>query len=183
MSRCIKKDLYIIFEGITEEKFISKMEKIFSTNVNVIKRNADGAENILREYKTIKKKNYFSDIIVMYDLDSVKNVNKIINLYKEKDIKLLKKEIYFINPKFEIIFVLCKKNEAPIDNYEIHIKKLYGIENYKKKSRQIEKIISAISKEDIIKMIERIDRLMSKNDNEIRSTNYDKLFSMLFKIK
>lgn len=184
MSRCSKKDLYIIFEGITEEKFINRIGEFFNlkSNINIIMVNASGAENIIREYKVIKKKNYYSDIVVMYDLDGCKNIDQICNLYKEKDIELSKREIYFINPKFELLFVLCKKNKVPINNYALYMKDLYFVENYKKKDKQISKIISMINKNDILEMMKRINRLMSTNDNDIRSTNYGKLFSNIFNI-
>ena len=183
MNRIAKEDLHIIFEGPTENVFLSRLEELFPTKVNIIKKNAEGADNIIKKYKNIKKKNVYSNVVVMYDLDGLKNVDDIIKLYKKEDINLESGKIYFMNPKFELIFVLCKKSETPISNYKHHIKKIYGIDNYEKTNKQLNKIVSQISNQDFEKMLGRIKTLLSHNDKENRSTNYDKLFMKVFIVK
>lgn len=183
MNKPGKKDLHIVFEGITEERFLKRLEKLFDTNVNIIPENADGESKIWKKYKTVKKKNAYSETIVMYDLDGTKTIKDILDLFSEKGIKIPKKEIYFVNPKFELIFVLCKVGETPIDNYELHIKRHYGIEHYEKRNDQIKTMVSQLQKEHVIALLDRINRLLSSDDTSLRSTNYDKLLLDIYAIQ
>lgn len=118
----------------------------------------------------------------MYDLDEIDTIKSIIKQYFEKGIVINKKEIYFINPKFELIFVLVKEKKTPIDKYEIYIKRLYKVDNYEKTDKQLTTIINSISKEELVQGIHNIDELLSNNDNNLRSSNYNKLFRLLFKL-
>lgn len=118
----------------------------------------------------------------MYDLDLYGNIQNIIKYYDSKDIWINKKDIYFINPKFELILVLCKKNITPIDNYSKYIKDIYGIDNYRKTDKQLKQIIEQIGTKDIKLLFFNIDHLLSKDDNELRSTNYELLFQNIFEI-
>lgn len=178
----IKPDKYIIYEGITEEKFLKKLEKEFFSNFNIIYINAKGKDNIIKKYQNLKKKNIYNDVAVMYDLDGIDTIKSIIKQYFEKGIVINKKEIYFINPKFELIFVLVKEKKTPIDKYEIYIKRLYKVDNYEKTDKQLTTIINSISKEELVQGIHNIDELLSNNDNNLRSSNYNKLFRLLFKL-
>lgn len=177
-----KEDIYLIFEGLTEELFLKKMQQNFKSKYNLILVNAKGKDNIIKKYKSIKRKNNYNNVCVMYDLDNVGNIETILKLYKNNDIKIKKSDIYFINPMFEMIFILCKENKYPIDKYKFHLKRLYNVSNYEKTKTQIEKIIKSINKEEIIEMIDRLKMLMNNKDNLERLTNYNELFKKLFEI-
>lgn len=182
MNRPGKTDKYVVFEGLTEEVFFKLLYTNFESKYNLYFVNAKGKDKVIEKYKNIKKKNNNSDVIVMYDLDGEYCVDDIIKSYREKGIKISKPEIGFINPKFEIILILLKEQKIPVDHYSSHIKRLYGIENWRKELNQIERVMNQISKEEIIVLINRMDKLLSSNDKEIRSTNYHKIFKDLFNI-
>lgn len=183
MNKIGKSDKYVIYEGLTEEKFLQKMQIFFENQYNLILKNSKGKDNIMNEYKKIKRKNSYSDVSLMYDLDNIDNVSNIIKFYKKNGIKILKNDIYFINPSFEILFVLIKENRTPVNKYELHIKRLYDVNNYTKTDKQLTKIITQISKNEIINLMKNIKKLMNRSDITLRSTNYDILFEDLFNIK
>lgn len=160
--------------------FLNRLTKLFSLKYNLILKNAKSADNIIKEYRNVKKKNIYSHVLVMYDLDLIKTIDEIHKNYIKNETKILKSQIYFVNPKFELIFVMCKTSKTPIDNYCSHIKKIYGIENYEKTKSQLESITNQICTSDINDLIDRMKRLLSKCCNDSRSTNYDELFSMIF---
>ena len=183
MNKPGKKDIYIIFEGPTEEKFIRKLQDTFFSNYNLYLINAKGKDNIIKEYKkVVRKVTIYSEVVVMYDLDRIDSVLSIYNYYMNKGINIKIRDIYFINPQFELLFILAKSNKTPIDNYELHIKNLYDIDHYSKKNKELDKIVKNISKEELIELFVKLKKLLSKNDKELRSTNYDNLFNKLFEI-
>lgn len=178
-----KEDLYLIYEGVTEEKFIEKLKSTFESKYNIILKNAFGDSKIIKKYKNIRKTNPYNKIYLMYDLDGRRCINDIIKVFKDNGIKISKKDIYFINPTFELIFVMCKLNKVYINNYPKHIKDIYGIEEYAKHENQVKAIVKQITKEDILFLMKNMKRLLTNDDTCTRSSNYDKLFNELFKIE
>ena len=175
-----KKDKYIIFEGPSEEKFLKHFENLFGSNYNLKLINAKGKDKILYEYRKIKKKNPYSDVCLMYDLDSITKANDIIKAYKNKGLPLSKTNIYFINPQFELLLILIKEKRTPTNKYNVHIKRLYGIQNYEKTDKQLTQIMKQITKDELEKLIINIKQFLSKDDKCVCSSNYDILFEDVF---
>lgn len=178
-----KEDLYIICEGPTEIKFINKLKEYFVCKYNLILINAKGKPRISREYLKVKKRNNYSKVFVMYDLDNVDTLDTIINSYLDNGIKINKKDIYYINPDFEMLLILCKENKLITNNYNTYIKKHFNIDNYKKSDRDLNKILNLISKDDLINLNTKMKNLIIKDDKENRSSNYYDLFNKIFIIK
>lgn len=183
MINNFKEDLYIICEGITEIKFINKMKECFLCNYNLILIDAKGKPRISKEYLKVKRKNNYAKVVVMYDLDNIDSVESIIKSYKNNGILINKKDIYFVNPDFEMLLILCKENKLIVNNYDIYIKKHYGIDNYKKSSRDLDRILKVLSKEELIEFNKRMKKLIIKDDKKNRSSNYYELFNKIFVIK
>ena len=178
-----KKSLYLICEGLTEKLFVEKLKSTFESKYDSIEIvNANGKDKIVKKYKNIKRINDY-DINIMCDLDGKKSINDIIKVFKDNGVKIDKKDIYFINPTFELIFVMCKLKKVYISGYPKHIKDIYGVEEYDKHEDQIKAIIKQINKEDIIFLMNNMKRFLSHIDTETRSSNYDVLFNKLFKIE
>lgn len=119
----------------------------------------------------------------MYDLDNVDTLDTIINSYLDNGIKINKKDIYYINPDFEMLLILCKENKLITNNYNTYIKKHFNIDNYKKSDRDLNKILNLISKDDLINLNTKMKNLIIKDDKENRSSNYYDLFNKIFIIK
>lgn len=183
MTRDAKQDLYIVFEGITEEKFLKRIHSSFDSTYNVILKNAHGKDNIVKEYKKIKRKNNYSEVWVMYDLDNSINVDSILSLYDDSDLDLCKEDVYFINPEIEMLFIMCKTEQAPITDYVHLIDKWFKVKEYDKREAQLDKIMSLIEDTNINDLFDRMKRLLSKDDKEIRSTNYDEMLNKIFVLK
>lgn len=183
MMNRFKEDLYIICESTTEIKFINKLKENFVCKYNLILINAKGKPRISKEYLKVKRRNNYSKVFVMYDLDNIDTLETIIKSYSDIGIKISKKDIYYINPDFEMLLILCKENRLVINNYNIYIKKHFNIDNYKKSEKELEKIFNLITREDLINLNNKMKKLIVKNDKENRSSNYYDLFNKLFIIK
>ena len=183
-NNLFKRNLYVIVEGLTELIFLGHLNSLFDSNYNLIFINAKDATRIIREYKRIKKINPDADVLVIYDLDGRKTVNNIMKEYKDNDIDIKRNQIFFINPTFELIFVLCKCRKTPIKStdYNLYIKKYYGINDYRKTETQLRRMVKCISKEDISYLLDNIDRLLDNDSTSIRSSNLDKLLVDIFMI-
>lgn len=180
INRGGKKDKYIIFEGPTEKAFLEKCYALFGSRYNLILVDAKGKDNILYKYKTLKKKNPICDVALMYDLDGVDTVDTILKQYRKKGIPIKTKDIYFINPKFEMLLIFIKNGNMPASNYSAHIKRIYGIDHYEKNTKQLKEIMKQITLEEIENLFLKMKCNISKNDNDSRSSNYDKLFCDIF---
>ena len=104
-----KPEIYLIYEGLTEEIFFKKISTIFTKKYNTIYKNAHGKDKIIKEYLKIKKLNPFANVLVMYDLDNEDNL--ILDLYKGKGIEIKNSNIYYINPSFESLLILIKSKK------------------------------------------------------------------------
>ncbi len=178
----IKENIYLICEGITEVEFVEKIKSTFESKYNVIMENAQSGDRIVKKYKNILKMNPYAKVLIMIDLDNKRKIKDIHNLFKQSEFDVDKTDIYFVNPTFELIFVMCKRNSKPITGYKKLMKDIYGIDEYDKSEKQIKKIVKQITKDEIMGLMVKLQSL-SHDDSDIRSSNYDKLFKKLFIIK
>lgn len=97
---------------------------------------------------------------------------------------MYKKDIYFINPDIELLFILCKLKKAKLINNKTKkvIEDIYDFPSYNKNEKQLKKIIDSINEEEIIEMFELISKYLKNDDKMLRSTNYDVLLKDIFNI-
>lgn len=175
------QDLFIIYEGISEEKFLKFLSEKYGHKYNLIYVNANGKDRIIRKYKQNRKMYNYSSFVLMYDLDNVDTLKSIKRMYAESGLCLDNTEIFFVNPRFELIFLLTKKNSPNLSNLNEDIEKTFGIKDYRKKENQINKIIKSITEKDLNNLFERL-KIINKDDNYSKSSNYIDLFEKIFKI-
>lgn len=122
-----------------------------------------------------KKTNPYSKVIVLYDLDYVLTSKDIQNEFKRRyNITIKEKDIFFVEPRIELVFVLCKEKKLSGKNIELKLKRLYGLETYSKKEAELKKIMSQINIDDI--------NFLLNNVNE-EVCNYKRLIEELFIIE
>ena len=171
-----KPDIYVIFEGPTEQKILEFLKKNLEAKYNILLINAKGKDNIIKKYLNKKRINRYNDVIVMYDLDDVDTLDSIYKMYDSKEITIDKKDIFFINPCVEIMFIFFKEYRVPSKNkLGLSIKRLYGVENYEKSDKQLNQIIKQIDLTELPHLIKKL--------SSFKETNYDKLLNKIFKVK
>lgn len=181
-----REELYIIVEGYTEEALIKKLKGLYEVKYDIKIINARSGYNIVDKYRSIKRIYPYTEVLVLYDLDNKKTIKDIIKIFQKVDIEIGKKDIYFINPFVELLFVLCKEKKALTSTkkrqYARHIKRLYKIDNYHATEEQVNKILGKLKKEDFDTMQKNISEIINLNDNVLPSTNFVELMIKLFKI-
>lgn len=175
----IKEEIIIIFEGITEELFLNHLKKIFDSKYKVTLENAESKDRIIKKYKTKRKIYPNNKFFIMFDLDGEDTLNSIKEKFKSEDISLDNTNLYFVNPDFELILCLIKQENPPIARIKTVLEKTYDIENYCKSEKQLKKIMTQIEKEDLKKLIDKLETI-SKNDTDNKSSNYVDLFKEVF---
>lgn len=71
-----KPRLTIIYEGKSEEYFFEKLDEYFEKKYILTKVKANGDTRIPLMYRKLKRKNNFSDIKIMIDLDGKKKYRR-----------------------------------------------------------------------------------------------------------
>lgn len=176
-----KQDIFVIYEGITEEKFLKLLSSHYESKYNIILINADGKDKILRKYKQKRKTHNFSKFVLMFDLDNQDTLSSIKKLFRDAGVDLTNTQIFFVNPKFELILLLAKKDNPNLQKLYKEIEKVYDIQEYRKKEKQLDKIIKQINENDLTKLFIRLNNI-NKDDTCTKSTNYLELFKLLYKI-
>ena len=185
MNFNFKPRLTLIYEGKSETHFIKKLEEYFDVKYVLTKIDANGDSRIPLMYRKEKRKNNYSDIKVMFDLDGTKNISDIIKLFNNAGVAIEEEDIYFINPDIELLFILCKLKKAKLIRNKTKgvIEEIYKFSSYNKTEQQLKQIMNSISKDEIIEMLKISSKLLSKKDNILKSTNYDILFKDIFSIE
>ena len=178
-----KPRLTVIYEGKSEEYFFKRLRSIFDIKYDLREVNALGDNRIPFMYRKEKRRG-FNDIKVMYDLDGNTCIDDIKKVFDNASIEIAKEDIYFINPDIEILFILCKMNKAKLINNKTKkvIEDIYNFSSYDKNDKQIKEIIDSITEKEFIMMFDKINKYMSRNDMELRSTNYGVLLKDIFDI-
>lgn len=174
----------IIYEGKSESYFIKRMEEFFEVKYVLTKIEFNGDTRIPLMYRKEKRKNNYNDIRVMFDLDGTKNIDDIIKLFDNAGVEIDKSDIYFISPDIELLFILCKLKKAKLIHNKTKqvIEDIYHFSSYNKTEQQIKQIVNSITKSEFIEMFQLINKYLSKNDNVLKSTNYDILLKDIFNI-
>lgn len=181
-----KEHLYIVCEGIADEIFLDKFFKQFELKYEVKVIGSGSINNIFNTYKKIKAVHNDITVIIFIDLDGKgdKNLKKIKDDFKNNGFKSIK-DIYFVNPVIEFLFVLAKEDKHSMytkkEDYKKDIKRLYGIDEYKGARKECEKIVSLISLKEWEDFKTKIMNC-NKEFNQLPSTNLYKLLDRL-KIK
>lgn len=114
-----------------------------------------------------------------------KNIEDIIKMFKNASVEVDKKDIYFINPDIELLFIMCKLKVAKLKNNKTKevIEEIYKFDSYDKSEKQLQKIMRSMTKQEIIKMFDLSKINLSTDDNKLKSTNYIKLFNDIYDIE
>ncbi len=137
---------------------------------------ANGVDKIKDKYKKKKKTFNYSMYALMYDLDGKKTIDDIKKQYEGID--LSNTTFYFVNPNFELVLLMGKTNNPNIYNINKEIESYYGVKEYRKQEKQINKIMKQLKNEEINNIFKRL-KLISRNDKDIRSSNYYDLFNKI----
>ena len=107
-----KEHLYIVCEGIADKIFLEKFFKQFELKYEVKVKGSGSINNIFNTYKKIKAVHNYKTVIIFIDLDGKgdKNLKKIKDDFKNNGFKSIK-DIYFVNPVIEYLFVLAKEDK------------------------------------------------------------------------
>lgn len=171
-----KEDIFFIYEGLTEDKFLNHLINIYENKFNVILVKANGVDKIKDKYKKKKKTFNYSRYALMYDLDGNKTVEDIKKQYKGLD--LSNTTFYFVNPNFELVLLIGKTNNPDIYSINKEIENYYGVKEYRKQEKQVNKILKQIKEEEINNIFRRL-KSISRNDKDIKSSNYYDLFNKI----
>ena len=177
-----KEEAIVIFEGITEKYFLSRLKELFESKYHLKLEKANGKDEIIKKYKSKRKIYSKNKIFIMYDLDCKDTIQSIKKKYKDENISLDNAELYFVNPNFELILCMTKVKTPSLKTLTRTIEKEFEIENYCKSEKQLEKIVKQISIEDAIFLMTNLEKI-SKNDEETKSSNYINLLKKIFKIE
>lgn len=171
-----KEEVNIIYEGNTEKKFIEWLNKNFDSNYILHGHNAESGSNIVKKYIQTKRSNDPQRIIVMYDLDNVKNIDVIKGLFAEHYIDISDDSLYYIDSEIETFLLYMKSGKVLKHDRDIIIgmRKYYGIIEYRKTEKQLKQIMKQLDRDEFIRCI--------SNMKHNSFTNYNVLFNTLFVI-
>ena len=182
-----KRKICIICEGDEEYEYLERLRTlgVWSHQYEIILDNADGNGNIPARYQD-KYQNGTHDVVLVFCDTDRKPYEQYVDIKRKINefhgvVSAAEQVVIFGNPcTMQIILQHweevelkspAKKVNAPI------IQELTGIENYKGKAEQREQLFAGITKENYLKMKERIGRL--PDDDTIRgSSNFGRFLKM-----
>lgn len=180
-----KQELYVVVEGYADKETIKRIIKNLDLKFDVRVVDAGGKDKIISKYRSLKAMYSESEIVVLYDLDGKRNIDDILATYKNKQVKIDRKNIYFINPAIEFLWYIARKKSAIKWNRKNQFSKFimdeFNIFDYQSTKKQVNSIIKQITDEDVLNMFNNIDSIISDDDLLLPATNIMKFIQKITK--
>lgn len=182
-----KRKICIICEGDEEYEYLDRLRTldVWSHQYEIILDNADGNGNIPARYQDRYQNGTHDVVLVFCDTDR-KPYEQYVDIKRKINefhgvISAAEQVVIFGNPcTMQIILEHWEEIELKSPAKKVNasiIQELTGVENYRGKAEQRERLFAGITKENYLEMKERIGRL--PDDDTIRgSSNFGKFLKM-----
>lgn len=182
-----KRKICIICEGDEEYEYLDRLRilDVWSHQYEIILDNADGNGNIPARYQDRYQNGTHDVVLVFCDTDR-KPYEQYVDIKRKINefhgvVSAAEQVVIFGNPcTMQIILEHWEEIELKSPAKKVNasiIQELTGVENYKGKAEQRERLFAGITKENYLEMKERIGRL--PDDDTIRgSSNFGRFLKM-----